>query len=273
MSPRKIKITILPLTKVPISDAKEKTLLAKWQRGNEEIREVILKKYFPFIASISRKYHNYFPWIDFVELVEEGNYGLLQALEHYDRKKKAKFTSYAWFWITKSMQEYISQQMVFLKIPARVMRDLRKIEKQIEKDIQLRNDISLPDIVKRINVGLDEIKSILGQKNAIAHPLSLDQSMDDEDEKQTLKDIIKGQDIPSEIVLEENEDRNEIEELLYKLTEDEAEIVRWRFGFKDNNYHSLKEISLKMKVSAQRVKDLETQAIIKLKRLLAEKSE
>jgi len=265
-----VTVTITPIKHTQLPAEKEQQLLKRWKRGDESVREILLRNYFPYIAGLAKKYHNYFPWIQFTELLEEGNFGVLQALGHYDPGRKARFTSYAWFWITKCMQEYISQHVVFLKIPTRVLRNLRKIEKQIEREVQKNNSLSINDIVEKIDGGLDEVKSLLSERASTMTPLSLDQCFGgDDDEQRTLKDYITGDDQRSEEALEKSEDKERIVTFLSQLTMEESEIIQWRFGFKDNAYHSLKDLSQKMKLTTQKVKDLEARALMKLKCLLA----
>lgn len=249
-------------------DLVEQRLIKRLEAGDENVYAQLLQLYLPFVISIVQKYHAYFPWLDFKELLEEANFGLLQAMKHYRSSKNTKFSSYAWFWIIKAVQEYITQNIDFFKIPYQIKKRFKKINKQIEKEISTRGIPSLELIAKKLRCEPDKVRELLGEQSTTRLPLSLDQNIDGEEEKSTLKDIIADAEPDHEDVLVKREDDDQLNAFLGQLSPLEAEVIQWRFGFKDSKFHSLKEIGRKLNITAQKTRDLEIMALLKLKRVV-----
>ncbi len=255
---------------VRLSKEEEAELVARCRAGEEDAKDRLLKVYFPFVASLAKKYKNYFPRIEFEELLEEGNLGLLEALEHYDSSRQVKFSSYAWFWIVRSIQDYITETLAFMKIPAGVASNLKKITKMIESGLAENRDITIEDITSGMDLELEKVKELLVNQASMSAPVSLDSYIDGDDQKNTLKDVVDSGEKNSEDTLEGIEKDEKLEKYLSCLGEHEAEVIKWRFGFNDYKYHTLKDIAEKLGIAPQKVRDIETIAIAKLKIMMKE---
>ncbi|OGS18054.1 MAG: hypothetical protein A2219_00775 [Elusimicrobia bacterium RIFOXYA2_FULL_50_26] len=266
---QKMKVAIQPLSKIILSVEEEQALIKRCRASEEAAQDELFKVYFPLVASIARKYRNFFPQAQFEELMEEGNFGLFQAIGHFDPCRHTRFSSYAWFWVVHSIQDYVTRMVAFLKVPERVVCDLRKITRFIQEAAKENKEVSIEDISVRLEMKMEKIRELLSEHCRTATPVSLDQSLDEDENVQTLKDILPDGEKSGEAFLEELEGKGNVAKLLGQLNENEARVIEWRFGFIDAKYHSLKEIAKKLKISPQKVRDLEIVAIIKLKRLIA----
>jgi RNA polymerase primary sigma factor len=262
-------------SKTTTTDLQEdKLLISKIKSGDESAKVILLKKHSSLVISIARKYHNCFKNIDLEELIAEGNSGLLEAIGYYKGSLKTKFSTYAWFWIVKNIQEYITKSNATIGIPGKALADLKKVVKSMEEDVRKGQTSSLEKISKDLDFDLEKVKELLSQKRNITKPLSLDKYLDNYEKEATLGDLVPddSSDTIAEI-LDNSENKLNIAIILEKLTPVEAEIIKCRYGFNDNKYHSLKEMSEKLKIPANKIKDLELVAIKKLKRLVAESVE
>jgi RNA polymerase sigma factor (sigma-70 family) len=249
----------------------EKKLFEKIRKGSMDARDSIINKYSGFIYGLARKYHYYFKNIETGELVAEGNRGLLEAIDRYDPSSAAKFSTYAWFWVVRNIQDYISSSITLIGMPSKVMNDLKKVVNSIEEEMKKGNSPSLEDIAKKVDIDLDKVKELLSDKKNIGKPLSLDRYISHDDEEGTLADLVRDKSLDSmQEIMDKEESKMNLNRLFEKLSPIEAEIIKWRYGFNDNKYHTLKEIGEKFSVSATKAKDIESIAIMKLKKFMAE---
>jgi RNA polymerase primary sigma factor len=257
--------------KSSVRTLEENQLFVRFKKGSLIARDKLLKKYSPWVINIAKKYHNCFPRIDLSELVAEGNQGLLEALYHYDTTSAAKVSTYAWFWIVKNIQAYISNTLGLIGIPRRVIGELKQITYSINNEIKKGKVPSLEKISKKLDMDLDAVREMLSDKKNLSQPLSLDRFIDEDEHSQTLWDMIEDKSQENMLdVLAKSDGKININDFLGRLSPIEAEIIRLRYGFKGNGFHALKEIGEKLKISASKVKDIESVAIIKLKRFIAD---
>jgi RNA polymerase primary sigma factor len=250
--------------------SEEKVIMRKAKLGDESARAAILKAYQPFVASIARKYHNYFHWMEFEELLDEGNFGLLQAIDHYNPDRNIRFTTYSWFWIVKKVQDYVTKLLVFLKVPDKVLKNLRKINKIFEKSITHNIHVKLDDITKEMDIEMDELRELLSDFSAKDTPFSLDKYIDGDEERNTLKDVLPDDEESMDFSMDKGQLKDKIGNYIDMLGDDEARVIRLRFGFEDSRYHSLADVAKKMDIASQKVKDIEFSALAKLKIHLVE---
>lgn len=247
----------------------ERLLFKRLRRGNEAARDELIKKYSSWVVNIARKYHSCFPGIDISEFIAEGNRGLLEALGRYDDSKSTKFSTYAWFWIVKNIQEYISSSIALIEVPGKVTQELRKVVSRMNEERKKGREPSLEDIAKKLDMDVTVVSELLADKKNLSNPLSLDKFLDDDDREQTLGDIVEDKNIEAiQKILEQSDNKVNIVELLNLLDPLEQEIIKWRFGFNDNQAHPLREIGDKLNIPPAKVKDIESMALIKLRRFL-----
>lgn len=249
----------------------EKKLIINFRSGDLESRDKIVKKYLSLVSNIARKYKIFFSNIELTELIAEGNYGLLQAIHHYNFERNVKFSTYAWFWIIKYIQKYIADNLTLMKLPNHLLNKVKKILKNIEEVTKKGEEISLEIIFRKVGLDLEQGRNLIQEYENLSKPLLLDKYIDDADPQETINDIFADKnELSAEMFFEKIENKNNFSQLLNKLTEEESEIIKWRFGFYDSKRHTLKELSKKLNLSPQKVKDKEEVAVAKLKKIISE---
>ncbi|MCB4792316.1 MAG: sigma-70 family RNA polymerase sigma factor [Elusimicrobia bacterium] len=252
----------------------DKLIIDNIKLGDENARDILITKHSSLVISLARKYHNCFKNIDMEELIAEGNSGLLESINYYNPSLKTKFSTYAWFWIVKNMQEYINKSNAIIGLPYKVMSDLKRIVGSMEDEVRKGNVPSLEDISKKLDFDLDKVKELLSQRKNLSKPLSLDKYLDNYEKEATLGDIVPDESSDTIVeILDKSENKISLDEMLEHLTPIEAEIIKLRYGFNDKKYHSLKDMSKKVNISANKIKDIESIAIRKLKKLVEESSD
>jgi len=288
MTPKKKKPPIKRLTKQkppkqklsknkPVKKAvtnQEKMLFRMVKRGDQSAKDELLSRYYSWATNIARRYHSLFPNIDVGELEAEGNRGLLEAAERFNPDKKVKFSTYAWYWILKDIQEYISSSINLIGVPAKVLADLRKVVLAMNDDLKNGKEPALEIISKKLGFDLEDVNAMLSAKKNVSAPLSLDMYLNDEDKDDTLSDMVEDNKLEGiKLFLDRIDDKKSISEFFERLTPLERKVLALRFGFKDGAAHPLTVVGQQLKISPAKIKNIESIAIMKLKRFVSALSE
>ncbi len=245
-------------------------LISKFKKGDDTAFEKIVEENLNLISIIAKKHKQFIPNISLNELISEGIYGLFQGIKHYSKKKKVKFSTYIQFWIKKYMQKYIIENSTIIKIPYNVLKNIKKIFSLIDKE----KHISPEEISKKLSLDIEKIKELVVEKTKIKKELSLDKYLDESEEKETLYEIIPDKSEQTlESLIHQKEIKNYINQLLDKLTYEESEIIKWRFGLKDSKHHTIKDVAQRLGLSSQKVKELEEIAVFKLREMSSKDAE
>jgi RNA polymerase sigma factor (sigma-70 family) len=254
------------------ADAEEQALFERCLKGDEKARDILLEKYSPWAVNLARKYHACFPQVALSELVAEGNRGILEALKRFDPSRRAKFSTYAWFWILKNIQEYITTSAGLIDVPRSVVSDLRKIVKAMDGEIKKGNTPSFDSLARKLKLDSGTIRALLTDKENVGRPVSLDKFLNEDDRTDVLSDLIEDKSqAPMQEIIDQAGDRTAVSSVLEQLEPEEREVIRLRFGFIDNRFYSLKEAGSRMKMAPAKVKDIESIALFKLRKLLSER--
>ncbi len=230
------------------------------ENSNGKVFEDNLK----LITAIAKKYKQLFPEINFNDLISEGIYGFLQGIKHFRKKKKP--SKYISLWVKRYIQKYIMENFTIVKVPYHALKNIKKVFLLIDK----KKDISLEEISKKLNLDVDKIKELLVERIKTTKEVSLDKYLNESEQKETLHEVIPDKSEPLESMIHYEEIKNCINKFLSKLTYEEAEVIRWRFGLKDKKHHTLKDVAEKLGLSPQKVKQIEEIALIKLKQFSKE---
>jgi|GEM_PF-1879826 len=261
-------VVVKPLGKPSLSLKDEKRLILQAKKGNLTARQQLLHNFFSLNASLAQKFCRIFPWIEFSELLVEGNFGILKAIENFSFEKNAKFSTYAWFWIAKAMKNYLNERLNLLKIPLHTVENFRKILKVIESDAHDGKDTHLDTLASKTNLSQESIDKILDFRTQLLTPVSLNLFIDGEEHETALQDILSDGEKSVEEQLQTQDETRTLIANLNKLNPQEAQVLRLRFGLEGNEYFNLKDAACALKLSGQQVKDIEYLALKKLKVLM-----
>ena len=249
---------------IPLLTPQEEIDLAtRIQKGDNQAREQMIKSNLRLVISIAKKYMNL--GIPLSDLIEEGNIGLMRAVDKFDPTRGFRFSTYAAWWIKQSVSRSIVDQGKMIRIPVYMNEELTKYKKAIEQlTHKLKRKPRVPEIAKKMQTTVDHVRE-LGQ--CVAKMSSLDAPIG-EDGEGHFKDIV--QDTSMEAPHEELENflnKERTLDLLGMMSDREREVLDMRYGISDGERRTLAEIAKKMGVSRERVRQIESQSIKKLREI------
>ena len=244
-----------------LSVEEEQDLSARMHCGDRRAKDRLIEANMRLVINIAKNYHS--ALIPFEDLVQEGAIGLVTATERFDPARGFRFSTYATYWIRQSISRAIDNKSKAIRIPAHISEAIRKLEKM--RDLFLRErgvEPSLEELAQHTGVAMHRISALL---QAGQDPLSLDMLVGNE-ENTPLSALINdpSAENPQQAVLTE-ERRACLRELLSILTPREREVMRLRLGFEEDSSEVLQEIGTRMHLSRERVRQIEIQALRKLK--------
>lgn len=250
------------ISNIPVLSSKEEKELGKRiKQGDKDALKKLVKHNLRFVVSMAKKYRHF--GVPFLDLINEGNLGLMKAAKKFDPDKDIKFISYASWWVKQSIIKFLSEQSTPIKIPIKVKRRNRKIDK-LKGDFKKKLDYNPNEEEVMEMSGLSE-KEL---KNAELAKLSFD-SLDDfvgDDKDATLLDLISDKGYSLEDKQIEESLIENVNSYLSSLPERDRDIIRLRYGLYDGKPRTLREIGEKYNISKERVRQLENGIMSKLKK-------
>lgn len=246
-------------------DREQMTALWKQvKRGNKAAKDQIMESNLRLVIPTAKRFLR--PGMDLMDLIEEGNLGLMQAIEKFDPAKGYRFSTYAVYWIEQYIRKYIEEQSGSIKIPSHAWGNLKRWFKAWNnlKDENGR-DPSLREMAQELDLTARQVKAIMDTLSAATGVESLTSLVGEEDEM-TLEEVLSddGKGNPHEVFLR-SENMQVLQQSLLNLPEREREILSLRFGLTDNEPKTLGEVSDKMGLSRERVRQLEERALKQLR--------
>ena len=259
-----LKIYLKEIGEIPLlTEKEEKELGKKCAEGDMDAKRRLEEGNLRLVVSIAKHYTGH--GLAFLDLIQEGNLGLMRAVEKYDYTKENRFSTYATWWIKEAITRALDEQSREIRVPVHVAESMRKVQKagkQLQQE--LGREPSAAEIAARLGDKTEEdVKNIL---TYLQTPVSLETPVGEEGET-NLSDLVedKAEQTPEEAIslLVQKE---EVRELLKLLNEREQTVIRLRFGLEDGRTHTLEEVGKELSITRERVRQIEARALEKLKK-------
>lgn len=257
-----VKMYLNEIGKVPLLTKDEEVELAKrMERGDEAAKRKLIESNLRLVVSIAKKYVG--RKLLFLDLIQEGNLGLMKAVEKFDYRKGYKFSTYATWWIRQAITRAIADQARTIRIPVHMLENINKLSRVQKQLVQKLNREPLPEeIAEEMNIEVDKVRNMM---KIAQKPISLETPIG-EDQNSQLGDFIEDDQIqaPAEAatytMLKE-----QLLDVLETLTPREQKVLRLRFGLDDEKTRTLEEVGKKFGVTRERIRQIQAKALRKLR--------
>ena len=263
-----IKAYLKDIRPIPLLTAEEEiTLSKKVQKGDMDAREKMIRSNLRLVISIAKRYANL--GVPLSDLIEEGNIGLMRGVEKFDPDRGFRFSTYAAWWIKQGISRAIIDQGKMIRVPVYMNEEILKYKKATEAlTHELRRRPVDSEVAKKLKVTVEKVRDL---ESSIARMSSLDAPIGEDGEGQ-VKDIIQDENAVSpDQELEEFFNKERAQGYLDLLNERERTIIDMRFGMSDGETHTLAEIAKELGVSRERVRQIESATIKKIRQIIEDK--
>ncbi|MCH5254693.1 MAG: RNA polymerase sigma factor RpoD [Lachnospiraceae bacterium] len=257
-----VRMYLKEIGKVPLLSAEEEIELAKkMEMGDEEAKKRLAEANLRLVVSIAKRYVG--RGMLFLDLIQEGNLGLIKAVEKFDYRKGYKFSTYATWWIRQAITRAIADQARTIRIPVHMVETINKLIRVSRQLLQeLGREPTPEEIAEEMNMPVERVREIL---KISQEPVSLETPIGEEEDSH-LGDFIQDDNVPvpadaaAFTLLKE-----QLVEVLGTLTEREQKVLRLRFGLDDGRARTLEEVGKEFSVTRERIRQIEAKALRKLR--------
>jgi len=257
-----VRMYLKEIGKVPLLSADEEIELAqRMEKGDEDAKKKLCEANLRLVVSIAKRYVG--RGMLFLDLIQEGNLGLIKAVDKFDYRKGYKFSTYATWWIRQAITRSIADQARTIRIPVHMVETINKLIRVSRQLLQTYGREPSPEeIAKEMGISVDKVREI--QKIA-QEPVSLETPIGEEEDSH-LGDFIPDDDVPAPAeaaafsMLKE-----QLVEVLDTLTEREQKVLKLRFGLEDGRSRTLEEVGKEFDVTRERIRQIEAKALRKLR--------
>ena len=257
-----VRMYLKEIGKVPLLSAEEEIELAqRMEEGDQEAKKRLAEANLRLVVSIAKRYVG--RGMLFLDLIQEGNLGLIKAVEKFDYRKGYKFSTYATWWIRQAITRAIADQARTIRIPVHMVETINKVKK-VSNQLLHKNghEPTADEIAKELDMPVDKVREIM---RVAQEPVSLETPIGEEEDSH-LGDFIPDDDAPapaeaaSHTLLKE-----QLSDVLQTLTPREEKVLRLRFGLEDGRSRTLEEVGKEFNVTRERIRQIEAKALRKLR--------
>ena len=257
-----VRMYFKEIGKVPLLTADEERELAiRIENGDEEAKKKLCESNLRLVVSIARRYLN--RGLSFLDLIQEGNLGLIKAVEKFDYSKGYKFSTYETWWIRQAITRSIADQARTIRIPVHMVETINKLIRISRQLLQeLGREPTAEEIAKEMGISVEKVREI---KKISQDPVSLETPIGEEEDSH-LGDFIPDEDIPSPVeAAAYSMLQKQLREVLDTLSEREKKVLILRFGLDDGRPRTLEEVGKEFNVTRERIRQIEAKALRKLR--------
>ena len=257
-----VRMYLKEIGKVPLLSADEEIEYAKrMEEGDEEAKKRLAEANLRLVVSIAKRYVG--RGMQFLDLIQEGNLGLIKAVEKYDYRKGFKFSTYATWWIRQAITRAIADQARTIRIPVHMVETINKLVRVQRQLLQeLGREPSPEEIAENMDIPVERVREI---QKISQEPVSLETPIGEEEDSH-LGDFIQDEHIP--VPADEAAHtllREQLEKVMDTLSEREQKVLALRFGLEDGKPHTLEEVGREFQVTRERIRQIEAKALRKLR--------
>ena len=257
-----VRMYLKEIGKVPLLSSDDELVLAqKMEEGDEEAKNALVEANLRLVVSIAKRYVG--KGMSFLDLIQEGNLGLMKAVEKFDYRKGYKFSTYATWWIRQAITRAIADQARTIRIPVHMVETIHKVARVSRQLLQeYGRDATAEEIAKEMKMSPDKVREIM--KIAL-DPVSLETPIGEEEDSH-LGDFIEDDTSPAPAdAVSFTLMREQLNEVLHTLTPREEQVLKLRFGLDDGRTRTLEEVGKVFNITRERIRQIEAKALRKLR--------
>lgn len=261
-----VRLYLREIGKIPLLSAEEELALAqKVVAGDKRAKDKMAEANMRLVVSIAKRYSG--RGLDFLDLIQEGNTGLLRAVEKFDPDKGFKFSTYATWWIRQAITRAIADQARTIRIPVHMVETINKLLRTQRRMTQeLNREPTIEELAKELEMEPEKVEYVMKIKQDIT---SLDAGVgrDGDEEDSVLRDFIEDEEsaTPEESAASQLL-KEQVQAILSTLSDREQKIIKMRFGLENGKSHTLEEVGQEFAVTRERIRQIEAKALAKLRK-------